>query len=254
MIKTNSIQSPTWLPQALSSVIDENFSQVSSLPNEIYNDLKRDYVRLATDARMKTVWQEIYRREGGIGSDSFSNPANKKHVTELARQLKINNILKEEEEFIQTQNLAAAILFLESFRLLMWDSKFDIGPHVKTLSEIKAKAKKISALAENLKNGADIFEEFGRHHQAKILRSFLEEISLESKTEMNSDRDPWIVERRSTRVGDDGERGIIIGLGQVCSILFGKKMLGTVKTLANVLLNKDNITVNQVQGVLKKLP
>jgi hypothetical protein len=63
--------------------------------------------------------------------------------------------------------------------------------------------------------------------------------------------DPYIVQRKSCRIGNDWVRGFLITVGGVCRTLFGSDMLRTVRILGNVAFDRDDLTIGKVRGVLR---
>ena len=254
MNKPDQLIIPKWVPQHLTQLITDHHLKNIYLPNDFYGDYQAGYVRLATDERMRTVWQEVYKRQGIGGQERpFVNPANKDNVRAWAQQMQLEYISAEKEDFIRIQDQAAALLFFKASGNLIWDRRFDVGPRVKTKSEISARKIILKNLVKRHLEDAETYKKIGKIHVSMTLNNLAADLSEEINMERNFDNNPWIVERESNRVGDAWERGTMIELGQICLILFKKKMLRTVAVLSNVLLDRNDITHHALQGILKHI-
>jgi hypothetical protein len=260
-----------WVPRPVASLAQTLYAEARLRPGIL--DRYADAVhRLATDQRMRKVWREITRRKGGAArAGDYDHPASERMVRGSPRFRSVEHLSKKLEDRDRLQEQAAALLFIEAACLFVWDQRLQVGPVVRTKREVNKQndilrelATRYEADAARLESLGDwlaclprywIVQEAGTPQEgqvfvpASVLLRALAAGALQQIRRTTPD-DPWLVERRSNRVGDDWVRGLIISLGQTCEALFGRRLLGTIVTLANVALGRTDITKGEVQGVL----
>ena len=234
---------PHWVPHPIAQLAHEEYARAIASPPEAFSAYATALCRVATDKRMREVWKEIYKKEGGNTNSSLYVHAARSDQIRACRQFKAVKHIE------GAQNQAAVIIFLVSTTFQLWDRRRPIGPRVRTKSEIRERAKSFRNLAKGHEKDAKEYDRLGARQLAETLRTLAKktsELAENSKLDPNS---AWEVDRRSSRIGNDWERGFIIELTQECKAIFGKQLIGTVAALANVVLGRDDITKGSVQGV-----
>lgn len=256
MIRSKSIEIPTWVPRAVAPLAQDLYPDAVALPVEDFGAYASALLRVATDERMRGVWTEVYKREGGAGRGdaAYVHPARPERVRSDPYFSAVEHVSEQPNERDRVQDQAAGLLFLVATRHAVWDRRFEFGPRTRTRAAASVDATTLSKLAARHDDDAAAYDRLGMFQEAQTIRALA--ASSRHKAEMRWPRsnDPWVVERQSGRLGDDWDRGLIIELAQTCEILFGKRLLATVATIANVVLDRSDITKGQVQGVLKHKP
>jgi len=165
----------------------------------------------------------------------------------------VEHISRESDEHGRVQDQAAAVLFLVVTGNALWDRRYDVGPRTRTEAELNEEINALRQLADRTEGCAGEYERLGFWREAATLRHFVTDTRRQADLRRPDSRNPWIVKRLSRRAGDDWDRGLVIEITQTCGMLFGKKMLGTVSTLSNVALDRNDITKSTVQGMVKRL-
>ena len=118
------------------------------------------------------------------------------------------------------------------------------------LSELKAKARKLDSLAMKLWKIAAL-ELLGKDEDARALKDMAhgyadEAMNLDS---VGPDDDPWII--RHQEIGDDELRALVGLLSGVPVMLFRQKWYGTIATIANVVLNRQDLKALKIRDVIE---
>jgi hypothetical protein len=241
-----------WVPRAVAAVAQTLYLEAIVRPTDAFGAYTNALRCVATDERMREVWKEINRRGGGLAqAGQYAHPARPKNVRDCLHFRTVEHLSQQPDERDRVQEQAAAILFLVVTGFFIRDRRFGIGPRTRTQVEANLAAKALDELAASNENDARRYDDLGYQQKAHILR----ELAADSRSQANlrrpDPRDPWIVERKSSRFGDNWDRGLIIEITQTCRFLFGTQLLGTAATLSNVALGRDDITKGTVQGVVK---
>jgi hypothetical protein len=213
--------------------------------------------KFATDERMKGVWNVVYHRQGGRRrGGAFEHAAIPAMVRAHLHYQAVKNISAALADRDRVQDQAAAILYLVVTGHALWDRRFDIGigPRTRTRAEINREIARRDELAASLEASAESCLQLGERPAAVTLRELVAEIRKGTEALRPDSRDPWIIQRKSERIGDDWVRGFIIEATQICLLLFGKKMSGTVAILTNVAFDRHDVTRGAIQGVVKHIP
>jgi hypothetical protein len=201
---------------------------------------------------MREVWKEIGRRCGGAGRRGpYVHPA--RQVRTHPRFQVVVNISKQPDARDRAQEQASALLFLDVAGILLHDRRINWGPRTWTQAEVKQEISELNELAKQHEYQAEAYDRLGFWRDARALRELAANCRKEAELRRPHPHDPWIVERRSNRCGNDWDRGAIIEIECACLRLFGKPLFGTVATLSNVVLGRDDITKGVVQGVVAHL-
>jgi hypothetical protein len=259
-----TLEIPTWVPPLVAAVAHVNFAEARARPAtmgpaealrvSLFAEHATALRRVATDERMGVVWKEIRRRKRGAekGKCPFVHGAIVDMLRRCPQYQGLQDYAQPSDEYDRAQDQAAAVLFLEATGHRLRDRHIDAGPRTRTRAAVNAEAETLFKLAARHDDDAAEYDRLGIFDSARTLRALATASRKQSELRRPSPNDPWIVNRASGRVGDDWERGLIIKVAQTCDTLFGKLLLATVATIANVVLDRSDITKGKVQGVLKE--
>jgi hypothetical protein len=200
---------------------------------------------------MHEVWTEIRRKSGGAGrAGPYVHPAQPEMIRLHFGYLEHMSQQPDERDRLQEQ--ACAVLFLVVMSHFIWgDLRSNIGPRTQTQAEANQETVALHELAASHEDDANKHDRLGNWEAGQTLRKLAADSRSQADRRRPDRRNPLIVKRKSSRCGDDWDRGLIIQITQTCRALFGKSLLGTVATLSNVALDREDITRGAVQGVVK---
>jgi hypothetical protein len=258
MSASASLEMCGWVPQPVISLAWTLYADAVARPlgllPEPFSAHTNAIRRAATDERMEKVLKLLYKRQGGIGrAGRFVHAARPEMVRTSPYFRGVEHISQQPDECDRVQDQAAAILFLVVTGNPVWDRRSDAGPRTQTFAVANQEAEILQELAAGHERDAIKYEQLGNCQAARTLRALAAHNRVDAKKRQPDPCNPWTVKRNSNRLGDDWNRGRIIDITQNCIILFGKKLLGTVTTLSNVALDRQDITKGMVQGVVKHL-
>lgn len=251
-----SLDTPTWVPELIAALAQTLYAEAVARPKEHFGEHATVLRRVATDARMRRAWSEIFKSEGGAirGDGPYVHAARERGVRSFPQSQGLEEFPQRPEEHDRVQDQAAAVLFLVATGHALWDRRFGFGPRTRTRREASVDATTLSKLAARHDDDAAAYDRLGLFKEAQTIRALATSSRRKAEVGRPRSNDPWVVERQSDRLGNNWDRGLIIELAQACEILFGKRLLATVTTIANVVLDRSDITKGQVQGVLKRNP
>jgi hypothetical protein len=245
------LEIPDWVPPSVAAIARELHGR--SHTGVLLSKALADAVeRLACDPRMRRVWQELSKgKRSGPERGRYVHPAKVKAIQAYqvpAGTVGDTEILSQDDK---VQDQAFAILFGRLALYCSW-KKVHIGPRARTskegsreIGELRSAAERIGVEAKQL-----------RTLELGYLSRALEEVAVEClamadlQQKLNSE-DVLVVDRNSSRVGDEWARGFIINTAHIFEDLFGQKMQGLVAVLANVALEKCDITESRVNGMFR---
>jgi hypothetical protein len=211
--------------------------------------------RLAIDPRMKRVWVQLRRREGGVARrKGYLYPASEKVLAahdQIEWLVSLSEGLPAKE---RPQEQAAAVLFMEVVRFFVWDRRRPFGPKVQTRAQLDRQVKERRDLADQIDQAASRLRVFGLAHYGPHFHQAAADCREQASRLQPNALDEYVRERHSGRIGDEWLRGFIVTLAACCSSLFGTQMIGTVAILANVAHSRDGIDADRVRGVLRHGP
>jgi len=257
--ETRTLEIPSWVPGPIASLAQQLYAEAIVRP--MWPDFQRfhdhaDALRkFATDKRMEKVWNEIYRRQGGKQREGgYVHAAIAARICASPHFRAVEHISCQLSDRDRVQEQAAAVLFLAVTGNALWDRRFDVGPRTRTCAEIHQEIAKRDELAAALEASAEGCQQLGEWHAAVTLRELAAKIRKVTEALRPDPRNPWIVQRKSERVGDEWVRGFIIETTQTCLLLFDKKMAGTVAKLTNIAFDRHDVKRGAIQGVVKHIP
>jgi hypothetical protein len=230
--------------------------------------------KLLSDSRMKFVWRELYRKKrvNYQATNEFINPIYvtnasiaaplRERATELLKNNKksqIGNILQAEATWLMKEETDLAELGQHQWteqdigaQLFIWHV-YNAARNVKPvlLSDIKADVTSLQQCAQQLRALA------AKLKKLEIECAALEEIASECEDEARcrdcdpKTDDPWIL----TRQRNDIElRALVADLSVRTYSLCRKMMCGTIANIANVVLDRQDVTVRKVREMLRSTP
>ena len=240
MLKTQA-----WVPPAVAAVAKEMHASLNPGPTQL-DGYRATIERLARDARMCRVWQELKKmHRSGPDRGSFYHPASVEAVQAHPASATV-------AEYEAVQDRACALLFIELARLRSWGERDDsIGPRAITKKQAADRIKKLMAAVERIRTEAGRLRDLGVGHLSPALEGAANQcLALAKLEETLNSQDRLIVDRKTSQ--DKWERGFILSAAHLLEYLFGQKMQGLVAVLANVAFNKADITEAQVNSMFRR--
>jgi hypothetical protein len=240
---------PSWVPQAVTAIAQEIIAAALVRPASILREYTDATVRLATDPRMYQVWHEVYRR-CRHPNRGYVNATQERSIRASPSFPAIRDLAQSGNSRDRLQEQASALLFLEATGFFLWDQQRSFGPHAVTVAEITQQVRPVKELAERIRMDCEELKVMGMWRHVPEFEQTARSLDAWVLAR-DHPSNPYIVERKSSRIGSDWERGYLITMGGVCRALFGSDMLRTVRTLGNVALHRDDLTIGKVRGALR---
>jgi hypothetical protein len=244
------LEIPDWVPPNVAAIARELHGR-SHTGVPLSKALADAVERLACDPRMCRVWQELSKRKrSGPERGRYVHPAKVKAI----ESYQVPAATADDTEILsqnKVQDQAFAILFGRLALYCSW-KKVHIGTRARTAKEVSREIGELRSAAERIGVEAKGL----RTLELGYLSRALEEVAVEClamadlQQKLNSE-DVLVVDRNSSRVGDEWERGFIINTAHIFEDLFGQKMQGLVAVLANVALGKTDVTESRVNGMFR---
>jgi hypothetical protein len=243
---------PDWVPPAVTALARKLYAVAIIRPPGLLGAHATAVARLATDPRMRKVWVELRRHSGGAHCNGdYVHPAREQVAVAWPGFEGIGELAQQANCREELQELAASLLFGEASGFFVWDRRLGFGPRTQTKAELQKENRQLRALAQRVLEDRDKLQAFGLWEHCAAFERAAKDLETQAHMRRPDPRNPYIVERRSNRVGDDWERGFIIKLAGTCRALFGSDMLGTVATLGNVAFARNDLTIGKLRGVLR---
>lgn len=225
------LELPNWLPGPVAEeaqlIYDEKILQYDRTSFTLYprpftaSDEIKILQRLASDQRMKKVWNELLKKK-------------RKRPGEFLHQFKMPEPGDE-----NPQDAA-----LRSFLKYAWDLA-TCGIELQTLKQLRPFIKMASRLEQDAKTLRSLgLDEFASDLEDKAI------VCQRMGRPIASSTFPSVVGR--TR-GDQAVRAFVLRLSAACREWFGEALTGTVATAASVALSKK-ITADQVRNMVRSAP
>jgi hypothetical protein len=225
--------------------------------------------RLTGDERMRPVWRRPYERSRDTGELRYPAyirytsmiPEYRRRACELRREGGSANeqearLLEAEAAELEgkydplgdqpwtDQDLAAQLFLWHVYGCaLTRDPVF--------LSEFKARARKLDSPARQLSETAAAVQLLGKDEDALVLNNIAHGYTDEARNldSVGPDDDPWII--RHQKIGDDELRALVGLLSTIPGVLFRQKWYGTIATIANVVLNRQDLKALKIRDVIE---
>jgi hypothetical protein len=244
------LEMPDWVPDTVKAVADDLYLWAKTSPDEHPPDFAVRVRRLATDPRMKEVWDELSdrKREPQLRR-SFLHPANERFIETYETVDSLRALTASLPEPDRPQHQAMAILFYAAASFVVWTRA---GGRTRT----RAEAEEDIGEQEKMANAARMLAEHARRTDQSDVLPGLEcaAVTLEKRAAVARDianRNPLIINRHSERVGSPEERGFIITLVERSRELFGTPLFGLVAILGNVALGRTDLTKSTVRAMVR---
>ncbi|MGO9276940.1 MAG: hypothetical protein ACLP3Q_05310 [Streptosporangiaceae bacterium] len=179
--------------------------------------------RLVSDARMKNVWRELYRKTRG--GKQFLNPARPVYGFPGLHNP-------------QNQDMAAHEFFINAFGHAAWPAP------LMTRDDYKSRLKSFITMAARLREDAQNLRSLGLSEFAPNLEAIA--VACEERRQLVPIHHPVVTRSR----GDELVRGFVLRMNVICRLLFEKDLHGTVATTAGVAFSKE-ISGNQVRDMVR---
>jgi hypothetical protein len=257
---------PCWLPPAVMHAAKRIHAQLATEKDPAK---ARDILsRLTCDERMRPVWRRPYERSRNTGELQY--PAyirNTSRIPEYRRRacdLRRKGGSANEEEARTWEAEADALegmydplgdqpwtdqdLAAQLFLWHVYRSALNRDPVF--LSELKAKARKLDSLAMQLWKIAPALELLGKDKDARALKDMAHGYADEARNlDSVAGDDPWVIRHRE--FGDDELRAFVGLLSPVPVMLFSQNWYGTIATIANVVLNREDLKALKIRDVIE---
>jgi hypothetical protein len=245
------LEIPDWVPPAVAAIAREMHGSLNvSVPQlKIYADTIE---RLACDGRIRRVWQELQKKHrSGYTRGLYLHAAIPEAVRSGPLFPTAREHTKDFSQVDQVQYQALVILFVQVANLcsLRGDG---IGPHTRTAKEATREIVKLRTVARRIRTEAEELRDLRLGYLSPPLEDVAKECAAFADMHAaQNDRDVLIVSRNRSRIGGPWERGFVISVAYILEHLFGQKMQSLVAVLANVALEKHDITESRVNGVFR---
>jgi hypothetical protein len=276
---TGKLRAPNWVPRSIAfragfyhqmAVIAGNTEEAALVS------------RLATHPRMKCVWAEFFKktRGGESGSAEFLHKPNLANVNRFlsiafryARQAKAVDPIgiedsKKYTNFLASVASACELLGLQDVRYLeehpdqvqedivckffMIAFERASGQHgLASKAQIRAGRAEYTRAANRIRSDADILRRLGMTSEAEELQIIASKCQLDSIVVWPEDDERYTLVHRHTQ--GKNLRYLVLSLAKHNRKCFGKTLVGTITTTAQVALNRPEIRVEQVRSMVRTL-
>lgn len=267
---------PEWVPECIIDALARINAKAKNEENPQWaTEVLR---RLATNSRMKHVWQEVFRRKLAKGArpGNFFNPVMTQtdRAARLRRQAKGllvgdsvedrhfgERLSNEASDLEKTPSLfahpewnlqerAAQCWIYNAYEIALADNPV----YLSDLKEQKAVLQTTSETLQSLVIKLQPFVASGYSILTQHLRELAEEAKREAQT-INPENypkieDPWVLVRKREH---DRLRTFVINFSFITFSIFGRRMHGTVANVASAIYGNANLSGDQVRTVDRQL-
>jgi hypothetical protein len=258
---------PCWLPPAVMRAAKRIHAQLATEKDPA--KAREVLSRLTCDERMRPIWWRPYEKSRDTGELLY--PAHIRYTSKIpeyrrrARELRSKGGRANEQEARSWEAEAAELegkydplddqpwtdqdLAAQLFLWHVYRSALNRDPVF--LSKLKAKARKLDSVAMQLRKIAAALQLLGKDKDARAQKDMAHGYADEARNldSVGPDDDPWII--RHQKIGDDELRALVGLLSTIPVVLFGKKWLGTIATIANVVLNRQDLKALKIRDVIE---
>ena len=231
--------------------------------------------RLTSDPRMRLVWQELYRkkRNSDQAAAEFFTPAcvTNASIAKALRQqadqerrqggainerdaqlLEAEAVIHQEsgdpsaDPRWSEQDRAVQLFLFHAYRTAL-----DLKPIF--LSDLQANVRKMRGVAEALRKQAATLQSLGMNGDAQKLNEIASDCddeawNIDPERHIAQNDDPWIITRQR---GDVELRTFVTDLSIAMQMLFRKTLHGTLATVTNVVLDREDMTFEKVHDMIR---
>ena len=273
----------SWVPASIIDVAKRLSAELATEKNpaEAFEVLSR----LISDPRMQRVWQELYKKVqvNHHPTKEFFYPACVTNASQAAKDRKLAcelrnkggginerdaRLLEAEAALLESErNLSADLRWSEQDRAVQiflrhaYRDALDCEPVF--LSALQSKASQLRQNADAFRKAAGVAPSLGMKHVVEELNELAslyddEAWNVEPEQDVAFDRveesvfsphadDPWIITRKRS---DPKVRTFVADLSITTELCFGKLLLGTLATTANVVFCREDMTGEKVWEML----
>ncbi len=270
---STSVTFPDWIPRAVIDKAEQLRAGISTEENP--TEALEVWSRLVLDARMKRVWQELYKKKriGHQASEEFFYPAcvtnksfaarDRRRASELRKKggpenEKEANLLEAEAAVVESINDPPS-KWIEQDRavqLFLYHAyKQALDHELVFLSDLEDKARKVQEIAKRLRCDGATLSSLGMKREARKLQKIASDCDDEAlnmlptrERDGSLSDDPWIITRRR---GDLKVRTFVTSFSIPVQSMFGTSLYSTVATVTNVALDGQNLTGPKVREMLR---
>jgi hypothetical protein len=261
---------PDWLPRSVGAFAQKLWAGLHRRPAEPeVEDLLR---RLASDPRMKKVWNELRKRkrESYQPTDHFIHyvtpmanwtPASRyalQHAEKFRNQdsppaeflaayyaVHLQASYQGQESNLVPQDLAMAYLFDQAFTLAKQDIRLI------PISELQKRRRHYLKMAKELRADAAEQERLGLYEGRRMMDAACAYEELVKAPAPAPGRSRLVTRppRGAARL-----KGFVMAFGDITNAVFGSPLYGSVATTANVVFDGDELTADAVRKMLSDAP
>ena len=263
---------PKWVPAAVVEAAKPLYAQLASEQDPA--KAEKILSRLTSDPRMKRVWDELYKKKRfeHPAADEFLHAArvtnashaaaSRQRASELRKAGGADNqrnadLLEAEATALESegdppadprwseQERAVQLFLFHAYRTAL-----DLKPVF--LSDLQANVRKLRGVAEVLRTQAATLQSLGMDGDAQKLNEIASDCDDEARNmdpeRLASGDDPWIITRQR---GDVELRTFVADLSIAMQMLFRETLHGTLATVANVVLDRQDMTFEKIRDMIR---
>jgi hypothetical protein len=248
---------PRWLPPAVMHAAKRIHAQVATEKDPA--KAREILSRLTSDPRMQRVWKRLSRQPASIRY-SAQIAENRRRACELRQKGGPENeqeadILEAESACMEESRDPWADLPWSdqelAMQLFLWHVYNDALADRVLLSDLKTKAKTLSTTATQLLEVSATLEPLGKSEEIRQLNDIVRVLAHEAEDLDSIDPrlvDPWIIVRQT---GDVEFRTFVGWVSGTPIALYRKSLYGTMATVTNVVLNRDDVTTSKYRELVR---
>lgn len=242
---------PSWVPEAVSNASDSIRTRIEQehergvMDDVQYKAQIAALDRLTSDPRMKTVWAELYKKKR-VEHHRIEEWLYPGIVYPEAKSWSSQPPVSPDE----IHNYAVKQLFEHAHHLAM--NKGPLVGAVQLAQDKETLLKVVDSLLENAERLRHLNVEFWEGEQREFIIQELERYAAECAKEAGQrDLDVWEGTVALRQRGNDEVRGYVAWIGSTINNYFASTLYGTVATIANVALDRADVTAGRVRETLR---
>jgi hypothetical protein len=271
------IRIPDWVPQPVGQLARNMYQNAPKKGHDVTL-----LHRLTTDSRMKKVWAELVRKKRlhhqttadfihpatsdaelwsleaqsiQTRADVYRNLGGEDNLHH-AKRIETNAMIAElADRMTVTSTLARSNLTSQSQALaFLFQTAMKLGqptPQSVSMLEARKAVRRFRKMAEMVRADANQQQRAGSFQAPQLLEAAFAYDELANRA-AEALQDPLLGKRKPR--GDSRLKGFVVGLAFATKGIFGAPLYGTVATLANVVLDRRDVTDDKVRKIVKRTP